>query len=548
MSQSEAIQEIPAGGFASPPDSETPPTGSIDENLNLDAGQVGVLLISIAIVALCGIAYELIIGTVSSYLLGNSVYQFSLTIGLFMFAMGIGSYLSKWLMRDLVTNFVLVEIIISLVGGATSMILFLSFPLVMALYQVIMYSLILIIGSLVGLEIPLLTRIISRRDSLRYSIAHVLSLDYIGALIGSVSFPLILLPFLGLIRSSFAIGLLNIGIAIINVFVFRKYLRYPRLMGALAVSTAVMLIAAMVGGSRLTSFAEQFLYSDQIVFSKQTPYQRIILTRSLQDGDYRLYLDGHIQFSQRDEYRYHESLVHPVMSFEGSREQVLILGGGDGMAARELLKYEDVAEIHLVDIDPEMTRLCREQPTLRALNGGALNDPRVKVFNQDAFTFVRQPGIQYDRVIIDLPDPHNEALNKLYAREFYTMLEARMKPDGYLVSQSSSPYFTRKSYWCIAETMKAAGFHLYSYHATVPSFSIWGFHIATPRGPIQPPEDIEVPTRYMTGDMLRTGSVFPRDMGPLEVPVNTIMHPKLYHFYMQELRAPVSERAEALQF
>ncbi len=510
-----------------------------DQLADLSRGQIGVLLISIAVVALSGIAYELIIGTVSSYLLGNSVYQFSLTIGLFMFAMGIGSYFSKLLMNHLVTNFVLVEITISLVGGAASMILFLAFPLIMPLYQAVMYTLIIVIGSLVGLEIPLLTRIISQKDSLKDSIAHVLSLDYVGALIGSVAFPLVLLPFLGLIRSSFAIGLLNIGVALINVVVFWKHLRVPRAVASFAGGTALLLLIALLGGTRLSSYAEQFLYSDQIIFSKQTQYQRIILTKSLMDQDHRLYLDGHIQFSQRDEYRYHEALVHPLMSLPGPRKRVLIMGGGDGMAARELLKYDDVEEIHLVDIDPEMTRLCSEVPMIAKINQGALEDPRVKIFHEDAFNFVNQPGVLYDRIISDLPDPHNEALNKLYAREFYTMLRKRMTPEGYLVSQSSSPYFTRRTYWCIATTMEAAGLYPQSYQITVPSFSIWGFHLAANQ-PITAQPQFEVPTRYLDLETFRAACLFPRDMRRIDTAVNSIMEPKLYHYYMQELREPAT--------
>ncbi|CAM2010483.1 polyamine aminopropyltransferase [Acanthopleuribacter pedis] len=511
---------------------------------DLSRGQIGVLLISIAVVALSGIAYELIIGTVSSYLLGNSVFQFSLTIGLFMFAMGIGSYLSKWLMKHLITNFVLVEITISLIGGAASLILFLAFPLVMPLYQAIMYTLIIVIGSLVGLEIPLLTRIISHKDSLKDSIAHVLSLDYVGALIGSMAFPLILLPFLGLIRSSFAIGLLNIGVAMINVVVFWKFLRMPRAVATFAGGTALLLVVALIGGTRLSTYAEQFLYSDEIIFSKQTQYQRIILTKSVLDHDHRLYLDGHIQFSQRDEYRYHEALVHPLMALPGPRKKVLIMGGGDGMAARELLKYDDVEEIHLVDIDPEMTRLCATVPTIAALNEGALEDPRVKIFHQDAFTFVNQAGVLYDRIISDLPDPHNEALNKLYAREFYTMLRKRMTPEGYLVSQSSSPFFTRKTYWCIATTMEAAGLHTKSFQITVPSFSIWGFHLAANQ-PVPPIREMDVPTRYMEADVFAAATKFPRDMARVETAVNSIMEPKLYHYYMKELREPHGLKATA---
>ena len=284
------------------------------------------------VVALCGIAYELIISTVSSYLLGNSVYQFSLTIGFFMFSMGVGSYLSKLFGDNLIQNFIYVEIAISLVGGVCSLLLLMSFPFVRALYDTVMFSLIFIIGALVGMEIPFLTGILSYKQTTRDSIANVMSLDYVGALIGAVAFPLLLLPNLGLLRSSFAIGLINILTALINIYFFRKYLTHPRLMTFISVAVLIMLTAFTFYGTRLSSFAEKHLYFDQIIYKKQTPYQRIVVTQTESKKEHRLYIDGHIQFSSRDEYRYHESLVHPLMSIDGKRENVLILGGGDGLA------------------------------------------------------------------------------------------------------------------------------------------------------------------------------------------------------------------------
>ncbi len=279
------------------------------------------------VVALCGIAYELIISTVSSYLLGNSVYQFSLTIGFFMFSMGVGSYLSKLMSDNLIQNFIVVEIVISLVGGVCSLLLLMSFPLVRALYETLTFSLIFIIGALVGMEIPFLTGILSYKQKMRDSIANVMSLDYIGALIGSVAFPLLLLPHLGLLRSSFAIGLINILTAITNIYFFRKYLAHPRLMMAISVGVLIMLTLFTVYGTRLSSYAEKHLYFDQIIYKKQTPYQRIVVTESLGNKENRLFIDGHIQFSSRDEYRYHESLVHPLLSIPGTLSlNVLVLG------------------------------------------------------------------------------------------------------------------------------------------------------------------------------------------------------------------------------
>ncbi len=503
--------------------------------IDISQRQSGILLASILIVALCGIAYQLIIGTVSSYLLGNSVYQFSLTIGTFMFAMGIGSYLSKLIGQDHIHNFILIEVVISLVGGACSMLLFIAFPLTNAIYSVVMYGLIIIIGALVGMEIPILTTILSQKQSMRDSIANVMSLDYIGALIGSISFPLLLLPHLGLIRSSFAIGLANILTALINIVFFKKYLRHYKLLLTTAWLILIALIIFMVMGTRLTSFAESHLYFDQIIYQKQTPYQKLTLTRSNSTRDYRLFIDGHIQFSSRDEYRYHEALVHPVMSIEGKKENILILGGGDGLAARELLKYSDVKHIDLVDIDPEMTRMGKELPMLAMLNKESLHNEKVFVHNDDAFNFINQPGRLYDRVIVDMPDPHNEAINKLYSKEFYKMIARRMTADGVLVSQSSSPFFTRRTYWGIEKTLATVFDKTESFQITVPSFGVWGFHMAT--------KENAFPTEYIFGnepiwvskEVMQGARNFSSDIAKIDVPENSIMEPKLYHLYLEDL-------------
>lgn len=503
---------------------------------DINAKQAGVLLFSILIVALCGIVYELIIGTVSSYLLGNSVHQFSLTIGFFMFAMGVGSMISKYFDDQFVRNFIFVEIAIALVGGICSILLFIAFPMARALYELVMYSLILIIGALVGMEIPILTSLLAQKRSLKESIANVMSLDYVGALIGSVSFPLLLLPSLGLVQSSFAIGLINILVATINVIVFRHYLRHYHAMLLSCIGILVLLTGCIFYGTVLTRFAEKHLYFDQVIYSTQTPYQKLVVTRSTTTREQRLYIDGHIQFSSRDEYRYHEYLVHPVMSIPGPRKNVLILGGGDGLAAREVLKYDDVETIHLVDIDPEMLRIASELPMLRRLNKGSLDAEKLTAFSQDAFSFINEPGIDYDRVIIDMPDPHNEAINKLYSREFYTMIKRRMTPEGILVSQSSSPFFTRHVFWCIEQTLDHVFDNTLSYHTALPSFGIWGFNMA--RNNVAFPADIEfnIETRALTQAGMQAARNFDKDIAKVETTVNSIMEPKLYHLYIEDLR------------
>ena len=502
--------------------------------------QTAWLLLSVLIVALCGIAYELIIAAVSSYLLGNSVAQFSITIGLFMFAMGIGSYLTKFIHTQLVERFIQIEIAVALVGGLSAAILFVVFPYY-ALYKPVMYGLILLIGTLVGLEIPLLTRILSRSASFSESLAHVLSLDYIGALIGSVSFPLLLLPSLGLFRSSFAIGLLNISVAAIALTMFRVSHPTVQAYWKYAMLVIGILLAGLLASGRITQFAEGQLFADEMIYSEQTPYQRIVVTSHPRNGEVRLYLDGHLQFAALDEHRYHESLVHPVMSIGKPPKKILVLGGGDGLAIREILKFKSVESIELVDIDPSMTKLSKRFEAIRKLNLDSLLDSRVQIIHADAFNYVQQAyarlkntGQWYDRIIIDLPDPHSEVLNKLYCKEFYKLLYRILSDDGAFVTQSSSPVITREAFWCIEATIQDADFRVVPYRTHLNSFGEWGFQIA-----VKTTNDVDlnaiklakVSRKYLSDEIFQGSQIFALDDGRLPSPINSLFEPKLYMLY-----------------
>lgn len=504
----------------------------------LSPAALGVLQASVLVVALCGIVYELLIAAVASYLIGDSVRQFSITIGLFMAAMGVGSFASKHVGTKLVERFVAVEIVLALVGGLSTGILFLAFP-TGDWFRPVMVGLTLLIGFLVGLEIPLITRVLSDREGggVRRSIAHVLALDYFGALVGSVAFPLLLLPFLGLFRAAFAIGLLNAIVAAANVLVFAGAMNRRPLFMALSLAVAGLLTGGMFIAPTLTRLAERQLYDAPIVYHQQTPYQRLVVTRDRITGDHALFIDGHLQFHARDEYRYHEALVHPLMALPGDRSRVLILGGGDGLAARELLRYDDIGQIDLVDLDPAMTRLARDFGPLRRLNKDALRDERVTVHNADAFTFLRETQDRFDRVVIDLPDPHNEALVKLYSVEFYRLLASRLAGGGAIVTQGTSPFLTRRTFWTIAETMRAAGLGVTSYRAAVPSFGVWGFHLAAiGAAPALAVDELPPGLRYLTPTVVASMTDFPADEAPLaDVSPQSMFEPRLYMIYRSEL-------------
>lgn len=494
-----------------------------------------VLLLSIVIVALCGIVYELIIGTVSSYLLGNSVYQFSITIGFFMFAMGAGSYVSRYISGNLVQAFVWVEIVLAMIGGLCSISLFMLFPYAPWLYATGMFLFISTIGFLVGLEIPLLTRVLSERSTVRESLADVLSLDYIGALIGSVIFPLFLLPSLGLISSSFAVGLTNSLVALFCVLVLRDYLDKPRQMIAAVAGLIVALIGLTLAAGRITAFAQDHLYFDQIVWRKQSQYQSLVVTNTWRTGDLRLFIDGHLQFAEVDEYRYHEALVHPVLSWgNGPVRNVLILGGGDGLAVREVLRYPGVEHIDLVDLDPEMTKLGGDFAPLVRLNGNSMATDKLSVYNLDAFNFVKDTQNVYDKIIIDFPDPHNEPLSKLYSVEFYAMLRGILSDNGALVTQSSSPFFSPHTYWTISKTMGEVFPQVVNYSVTIPSFGVWGFNIASVDKNAQL-GDLPQALKFMSEDVFSAGRVFPKDLMPKrDLHVNSLFNPIIYDEYARD--------------
>ena len=437
--------------------------------------RVAILLVSVCIIAICGLLYELLISTLTSYFQGNSVLHFSLVIGFFLSFMGVGSFLSRFIKKNLISWFIGFELILGFIGGLSTCILYAAFSLT-SYYYAIAFLLIGLIGSLIGIEIPLLTRIVGTYDSLREALSNVLSFDYLGALVASLLFPLVLLPTFGTMRTAFFVGFLNVSVAIMNAWLFRPEIpRFRQLMGA-CVAASMLLIWGFIYSFQLLGFFEPLLYQDEIVFSKQSPYQKIVLTRW--NEDYRLFLNGNLQFSSRDEYRYHESMVHLPMALAHSRERVLILGGGDGLIAREVLKYPEVDSITLIDLDPVVTDLATSHPMLKRLNAESLGHPKVKVQNEDAYSFVEKSSKFYDVILIDLPDPNSPELGKLYTAEFYVLLSKLLSVGGVCATQSTSPYFAPKAYWCIHQTLEEVFPQTYAYTAFVPAFGLWGFNMS----------------------------------------------------------------------
>jgi spermidine synthase len=495
-----------------------------------------ILILSVFIVASCGLAYELIAGALSSYLLGDSVLQFSSVIGCYLFAMGVGSHLSKYVRDgDVLARFVDIELMVGLLGGVSATLLFLSYSWLAAPFRATLYALVFAIGVLVGMEIPLVMRALNARSA-QFSelVARVLTFDYLGALAVSLLFPLVLAPRLGLARTGLLFGMLNVAVALWTVWAFRASLPRPAAQVLRGAAVFALLGAGFIASERLVSWAEKGLFGDEIVHAVSTPYQRIVLTR-WQD-DLRLFLNGNLQFSSRDEHRYHEALVHPALESAPWAQSVLVLGGGDGLALREVLRYPNVKSVTLVDLDAEMTRLFSTSAPLVALNRGALADPRVRVINQDAAQWLEQDGQVFDVAIADFPDPSNFALGKLYSVPFYRLLARHVAANGYMVVQSTSPYYAPQAFWSIDATLHEAGLRTWPYHAYVPSFGEWGFILASPQGAFAPPQRYRLAMRFLDAEVTRGMFAFAADMPHPVVEANRLNTQSLVHYFEDDWR------------
>lgn len=500
------------------------------------------LLVTVFVIGTCGLIYELLAGTLASYVLGDSVTQFSTIIGVYLFAMGVGSWLSRFITRDVVARFIEIEVAVALIGGSGASVLYLAFAR-LSYFGAVLYALVFLIGVLVGLEIPLLMRILKDQYDLKELVSRVLTFDYLGALVASLAFPLFLVPRLGLVRGSFAVGCLNGAVALWCTYVLAAAIPRTRRVWFLrieALFTLAILVVGLVFSERVTSLAEDNLYADPIIFAKTTPYQRLVVTQGR--GGFSLYINGALQLTSADEHRYHEALVHPAMALAISRgrspRRVLVLGGGDGLAVREVLKYPSVEEVTLVDLDPEVTRLARVHPLFYEQNASALADARVRVVHADAMAWLAGDGNgrhgAFEVVLADFPDPSSFSVGKLYTTRFYRLVRRVMRPSGVLTVQATSPIYARRSFWCVARTLEAVGFSVRPFHATVPSFGEWGYVLAASTPFDAPVSLADIPLRYLTPEVMRGMFAFGRDTERIPAEVNRLSDQVLVRYYEEE--------------
>lgn len=537
-----------------------------------------------------GFIFECILSTVATFILGNSIEQFSVTISLMMLMMGLAGYLQRYISdTHLIEKFLLVEVGLGILGGFAPIAVYAAYAVMDTHFALVQYFFVLSIGFLIGLEIPLVMRI-NRHfvPELKSNIASIFSTDYLGAFLGALVWVYVLLRYFPLPEISFFVAGINFLVALMTYGYFLLCRATPRNTAALVAIglTAAALVYGYTRNRLWNQLLEQRFYEEPIVYSRTTQYQQIVLTGKSDPVDYRLYINGNLQFSSLDEHIYHEMLVHPAMELAASRRRILILGGGDGLALREVLKYEQAREVTLVDIDPGMIEFARGHPVMNELNGQAFHDARVSaeafleggveeqvrpvygyatgtgvgaegaveqaalvhVYTVDADKVLSRLAGPYDVILLDFPDPNSVELVKLYSREFYFKLRHLLAPSGLVAVQSTSPYHSKESFLCILRTIRSTGLDALPYHDNVPSFGDWGWILAWHQdsriGNL--PDRIErlrefaaeqghQPLRYLTPERFRASLVFGKDgLKSDSNGVNTLMAPILLRFYLSE--------------
>ncbi len=501
-----------------------------------------VLKTSLFATGCAGIVAEFVLSTLATYLIGNAIFQWTIVMSIMLFAMGIGSRISRVFYHRLLDTFILIEFSLSVLCAISAQLAY-----VLSAYTgyiaLVIYIQAFLIGNLIGVEIPLVIRINESYENLRINISGVMEKDYYGALFGGLAFAFFALPYLGLTYTPIVLGAINFLVASLLLWRFFFLIERKVLTVSAFICTLFFLVVLGVIAGPVIRYGEELKYRDKVVYSTQTSYQKIVITRW--KNYYWLYINGQEQFSTFDEEKYHEPLVHPAMKLSCDMSRVLILGGGDGLALREVLKHKEVKSVALVDIDPVMTNLAKEHPVLVSINQGSMSDPKVIIINKDASKFIKKDSHLYGVIIIDLPDPDSVDLMHLYSENFYRMLSSHLIKGGVMVTQATSPYFSRRAFLCINKTIKKAGFSILPYHNQVPTMGEWGWVIGIRKEDTH--EDwlkkhivladfTDIKTKFLDKDAMISMAHFGKGVLDKEfmkdIKINTELSPVLYRYYL----------------
>ncbi|TQJ75383.1 spermidine synthase [Streptomyces sp. SLBN-31] len=512
------------------------------------------VLTCVFVCAACGLVYELELVALASYLIGDSVTQASVVLSVMVFAMGIGSLAAKRLRWRAAAGFGAIEASLALVGGCSAMAMYAVFAWTGdwgglwadgPRWLLVAFS--LTIGLLIGAEVPLLMELIQRirRQDAGGAVADLFAADYVGALVGGLAFPFLLLPQLGQLTGALITGTVNAlagGALVLGLFRrdLTRRARWTLLIANLAVLGLLASAAALVDDFERA--ARHAVYGADVRVALRTGVQEVVLTGGTHGRPLHLFLDGRLRVSGRDERRYHEALVRPAMN--GPHARVLILGGGDGLAAREVLRHRGVRRVDVVEVDPGVVRLARHDTALSALNGHAYDDPRVRVITADAFHWLRTAQrATYDVVVCDLPDPGITASTKLYSEEFYGLARRVLAPRGRLAVHAGPLSARPHVFWTVVASVRAVGLHTVPYRvgdrdarfASGPDRIAgalraprdWGFVLAAAR--TTPPLGLDAhapPPRTLTRSSLAADARAAARTRLTGLPPSTLVHPR----------------------
>ena len=487
-----------------------------------------------------GVVAEYVLATLASYFLGDSIVQWALTISLMLFAMGLGSRFTKQVKSNEFIWFIGIEITLSIIVSFSALIIYSIAPYTSYL-GLFIYLLSFITGLLIGMELPLAIRLNQVYERIEINVSQILEKDYYGSLLGGIFFSFIGLPYLGLSYTPFVLGGVNLAVATLLVLIYHKHaIKQKSKSPSIAIVLSFVVIAiGLSHAQEIIELSEQKNYKDKVVYSEQSKYQQITITQW--KDDYWLYLNGNLQLSTYDEALYHEVLVHPAMLLTPHTRKVLLLGGGDGCAARELLKYSSIESITLVDLDPAVTELAKSNLLLTQINDHSLSDDRVSVINGDGYHFMDTTHAIFDLIIIDLPDPRNVELSRLYSKEMYSICHKQLGEQGVLITQAGSPYFAHEAFYCIAKTIQSAGFSAIPMHNQIVTMGEWGWVLASKHLPsdhmlsILQNGEPEVPTKWLNNNALIQVTSFGKPYFRNKrdsIETNTFKNPILYRYYL----------------
>ncbi|MES9906433.1 MAG: polyamine aminopropyltransferase [Sedimenticola sp.] len=476
------------------------------------------------VLAGCGLIYEYLLAHYAGRILGAVESTIYAMIGIMIVAMGIGAFLARWVKCPF-TGFAWLEAAIGLLGACSILLMagmiaftytlpewlqqiyglhpsvttdggFIALLQNLAFYTPFVAGFIL--GAMIGMEIPLIARVREQIHGrhLAHNTGTIYGADYIGAGIGAAIWVGVCLN-IPIMAAAVGTAAANLLIGLIFLWRYQSKIVRPAKLWLAHVGLAIILLVLAINGSGWVLQMNYTLFKDTPIYSKVTPYQHITLTRRHVGQGLpsllSLYINGRLQFSSSDENIYHSYLTYPALLSSARHDQVLVIGGGDGMAVRDILRWNP-KQVTLIDLDATMIALFKgDDPdapaditqTLLNLNQNAFNDPRVSIIVGDAFVEVERlvtEGHHFDAIIVDLPDPSHPDLNKLYSDFFYARLKELLSGDGAIAVQSTSPYHAKQAFVSIGKTMEAAGYQTEQYHTNVPTFGEWGWTIGTIHG------------------------------------------------------------------